>query len=105
MTSIESTCCVILTIYTFYLLVKYLYNEPYKTKDKLTIANYFLFVSSVICKRPEIIDFIGRGVLCIMFLETNQLGQAKVAFKVAQLFGDLSSLFFCEGCIIQIFQL
>ena len=48
--SIEATLCIMLNVYILYLILKYLYNEPYYSKDKLTIAIYFLFLASIICK-------------------------------------------------------
>jgi len=47
--SIEVTLCIMLFIYNLYIIWKYLYNESYYSKDKLTIAICFLFLGSITC--------------------------------------------------------
>ena len=48
--SFESSCAFFLLVFLLYNICKYMYNEPKKTKDKLTILVYGLFLLSTICK-------------------------------------------------------
>ena len=39
-----------LLVYILYNICRYLYNEPKKSKDKNTIALYFIFLGVAVCK-------------------------------------------------------
>ena len=53
--SLQSTLALMLLVFILYNICRYLYNEPKKSKDKLTIALYFVFLSNVVGKSKSLI--------------------------------------------------
>lgn len=73
--SLQSTLAFMLVVLILYNICRYLYNEPRKTKDKLTIILYFLFVVNVLCKEPTVSHpfLLVRVGFCVCFLYAYKL--------------------------------
>ena len=53
-----------LLVYLLYNICKYLYNDPGKSKDKLGIAIYFVYVAAVLSKKHKITVYSEDYILC-----------------------------------------
>jgi hypothetical protein len=100
--SFESSLGYMLLVFILYNICKYIYNEPKKSKDKLTFALYSWFFSNSVGKASHL-DILGRIAFSTVFLVASKGQNLKLLFTLSSAFVDFSDYCFIQAAVMQTF--